>query len=73
MTSTQKEPGLNCPQCGQFIRTTIQELLTAQRLKCPHCHLTLTINRNESKRAMEILKDVNEAQQNLNKASNFSR
>ena len=42
-------------------------------LNCPQCGLTLTINRNESKRAMEILKNVNDAQQNLNKASSFQR
>lgn len=69
----QKEPGLNCPQCGHFIPTTITELLSATGLKCPHCHLVLTINRQESKRAMDILKDVDKAQKNLDKASKFNR
>lgn len=52
----QKTPGLNCPQCGAFIPTSIPELLYSSGLHCMHCGLTLTINRNESKRAMEILK-----------------
>lgn len=69
----QKTPGLNCPQCGAFIPTSIPELLYSRGLHCMHCGLTLTINRNESKRAMEILKNVNDAQQNLNKASSFQR
>lgn len=69
----QKAPGLNCPQCGAFIPTSIPELLYSSELHCMHCGLTLTINRNESKRAMEILKNVNDAQQNLNKASSFQR
>lgn len=69
----QKTPGLNCPKCGAFIPTTIGELLSATGLRCTHCGLVLTINRNESKRAMEILKNVDAAQQNLKKASSFQR
>ena len=69
----QKTPGLNCPKCGTFISTSITELLSASGLHCPHCHLVLNINRNESKRAMEILKNVEEAHQNLKKASSFQR
>ena len=69
----QKTPGLNCPQCGTFIPTSISELLSATGLRCPHCQLVLTINRNESKRAMEILMNVEQAQQNLKKASSFQR
>lgn len=73
MDNQQKTPGLNCPKCGHFIPTTISELLTAQGLLCPHCHLQLTINRNESKKAMEILKNVDEAQKKMEKASTFKR
>lgn len=66
----QNRPGMNCPNCGHFIETTIQQLLTAQALICPHCRLELRINRQESQRAMEILKDVDNAQNNLDKAAN---
>jgi uncharacterized paraquat-inducible protein A len=68
----QQTPGLKCPQCGQFIPTTINELLSAQALKCPYCGLELTINRNESRQAMEILKEVDTAAKNLEKASKFN-
>ena len=61
----QQTPGMKCPNCDSFIPTTIAELLTSPGITCPACRLTLTINREESKRAMEILKDVNQAQQNL--------
>ncbi len=64
---------MNCPKCGNFIPTTIAELLTSPGLRCTKCGLVLTINRNESKQAMEILKNVNEAQQKLDKASHFNR
>lgn len=68
----QQTPGLKCPQCSQFIPTSISELLSAQALRCPFCGLELTINRNESKRAMEILKEVDDATKNLEKASKFN-
>ncbi|MDO4196395.1 MAG: hypothetical protein Q4D33_09615 [Prevotellaceae bacterium] len=71
MNNTQKEPGMNCPQCGNFIRTSIVELLSATGLKCHHCGLVLTINRNESKRAMDLLREVNDAKNNLDRASKF--
>ena len=69
----QREPGLNCPQCGHFIRTTIAELVSTSYLLCPHCHLKLMINRQESKKALDILNKVNDAAQNLEKASHFNR
>ena len=67
----QQTPGLKCPQCGHFIPTTISELLSAPALVCPNCRLSLSINRNESKQAMEILKEVDTASKNLEKASNY--
>lgn len=67
----QQSPGLKCPQCGQFIPTSISELLSANALKCPYCRLELTINRAESKHAMEILKEVDDASKKLDKASKF--
>jgi transcription elongation factor Elf1 len=73
MTTKRQVPGLNCPQCGKFIETTISELLTATGLVCSHCRLQLTINKQESKRAMEIFEDVNKASKNLEKASKFNR
>lgn len=68
----QQTPGLKCPQCGQFIPTSISELLSAQALHCPYCGLVLTINRQESKQAMDILKEVDDASKNLEKASKFN-
>jgi transcription elongation factor Elf1 len=62
---------MKCPQCGQFIPTTISELLSARVLHCPYCHLELTINRAESKHAMDILKEVDDASKKLDNASKF--
>ncbi len=68
----QQTPGLKCPQCSQFIPTSISELLSAPALRCPYCGLELTINRNESQKAMEILKEVDDASKKLEKASKFN-
>lgn len=71
MNGNKQTPGMKCPECGAFIPTSIVELLTASALICHNCHLKLSINRNESKQAMDILKKVNDAQNNVNKASKF--
>ena len=73
MAEKKQVPGLDCPKCGHFIETSISELLTAKGLVCPHCRLQLTINKQESKRALEILSDVDNAAKNLEKASKFNR
>ena len=68
-----QKSGLKCPQCANFIETSVTELLHAQGLRCSHCHLLLTINRHESRQAMEILQKVEDASKNLEKASTFKR
>ena len=65
----QRTPGMNCPKCGQFISTTISELISAQCLKCPHCGLELIVDRGKSQKAIAALKKVEEAQQNVTKTS----
>ncbi len=73
VTNNGKTPGMNCPQCGNFIPTTIAELLTSTGLTCPHCRLRLTINRNESQKAMAILQKVQNASDRLESATKFGR
>ena len=38
-------PGISCPRCGKFIPTTITELMTQGRLRCPYCLSILNIDR----------------------------
>ena len=68
MNHTQQAPGFKCPVCGHTIHTSITELLTQRSLRCPHCFLQLNIDKNESKRAFEIMENVQAAQQKLDKA-----
>lgn len=69
----EQKAGLKCPQCGMFIETSIFELLTAQALECPACHLRLNIDRMKSGPAFEILRKVQQAKDNLEKKSKFDR
>ncbi len=68
----QREPGMPCPRCGGFIRTTAAELLVSAYLRCPHCLLQLTIDRNQSKKALQALQKVEEARLKVEKSSRFN-
>lgn len=50
----QRTPGLSCPKCEIYFPITIPDLLSGT-LQCPHCALTLTIDRNGSTHAMQAL------------------
>lgn len=72
MNNTQQAPGFKCPVCGHPIHTSITELLTQASLRCPHCFLQLNIDKNESKRAFEIMENVQAAQNKLDKAQRMN-
>ena len=65
-------PGMPCPVCGNFIPTTITELLTAN-LHCPHCGLVLMVNRTKCATAMKALAKVAEAQKTVEQTSKFNQ
>ena len=62
--SKEHKTGMNCPQCGALIKTSIFELFTSGALSCPSCHLRISIDRTESKIAFNALRKVQQAQQN---------
>ena len=66
-------PGVTCPGCGNFIPTTIAELLTAHSLRCPTCSLQLMIDRQQSRKALDALQKVQYAQERVRKTENFNR
>ena len=63
--SQHQKAGMKCPQCGAFIETNIFELLTMQALECPDCHLKLNIDRTTSRSAMDALRKVQQAREEL--------
>lgn len=40
-----RSAGLNCPRCGCFIATTIEQIIASKSLVCPSCGLFLTIDK----------------------------
>ncbi len=71
--AADRKAGLNCPQCGAFIETSIFELLTSSALACPSCRLRLSIDRTKSRPAFDALRKVQNAQRNLEQKSKFNR
>jgi len=67
-----QKTGMNCPQCGTFIETSVFELLTSSALLCPSCRLRLSIDRTKSKPAFDALRKIQNAQQNLEQKSKFN-
>ena len=69
----QQRVGMKCPQCGAFIETSIFQLLTANALVCRSCHLRLSIDRMKSRAAIDALRKVQAAQDNLEKRCHFNQ
>ncbi len=72
-SAMDRKAGMNCPQCGTFIETTIFQLLTTNALVCPSCCLRLNIDRVKSRQAFDALRKVQAAQDNLESRSKFNR
>lgn len=65
--------GMKCPVCKGFIPISVHQLLFDGGISCPHCGLSLTINRMQSKQALDALRKLEEATSNLRKAEHFKR
>jgi len=50
-------PGLNCPNCTNFISTDINMLLVFSSIECPHCGLSLAVDQVESKETIKVLRN----------------
>ena len=69
----QQKAGLKCPQCGAFIETSIFQLISGSALVCPQCRLRLNIDSVKSRKAIEALRKVHIAQENLENKSHIRR
>ncbi|MBC1239133.1 hypothetical protein [Nostoc sp. 2RC] len=67
----QRTPGIPCPECGFFIEMSIYSLLSQADFKCPGCLLTLSMDREVSRPALELLQKVNTQMDNLEKHKRF--
>ena len=64
-------PGLSCPVCKGFIPVEPQQLMFGDEILCPDCGYSIPVDRGQSAKALEALRKVEEAIENLRKASNF--
>lgn len=71
--ATQQPSGMSCPICKRFIPISIYQLLHDGAIICPHCELTLTINRSVSQPAMNALKNVESAVSKVRETEKFKR
>ena len=73
MQQQQRLPGIRCPHCGNFIPTSIQQILFSHSLFCPTCGLKLNIDKRKSDKALKILGKVDEAQRRIEDTSKFNK
>ncbi len=62
-----KQNGFGCPVCNHFIPTSVLELVSQSVVICPTCGLNLAIEKENSRKAMEILKKVVEGQKEIDR------
>ena len=69
----QRMPGISCPHCGNFIPTSIQQILHSGSLFCPTCGFRINIDKRKSDKALKILAKVDEAQKRVEDTSKFNK
>lgn len=69
----QQVSGMNCPVCQKFIPISIEQLLHDGSIFCPHCGLQLSINRTESRHALDALAKVEDAMKKVKETETFRK
>ena len=55
------QPGIDCPECGTRILTTIDMILSRAPIECVKCGLRLNVEQEQSKPALESLRKLDGA------------
>lgn len=71
--SSQHMPGMQCPNCGNFIPTSIKQILFSNSLCCSICGLRINIDKRKSDKALKILEKVDKAQRKVEDSSYYSK
>lgn len=72
-TPDQRGSGMNCPICMKFIPLSIFQLLNEGGVTCPHCGQMMTIDKLQSRPALEALKKLEKARKKLRETESFKR
>lgn len=71
--SSQHMPGIPCPNCGNFIPTSIQQILFSKSLYCPTCGLRINIDKRKSDKALKTLEKIDKAQKKSEESLQVSK
>ncbi|MDX2361875.1 MAG: hypothetical protein QNK23_13785 [Crocinitomicaceae bacterium] len=63
------KPGINCPECGTRILTTIDMVLSRVPIECAMCGLKMNVEQEESKPALDSLRKLDGALKEAEKVS----
>lgn len=59
---SQHMSGVPCPNCGNFIPISMQQILFSNSICCPICGLSINIDKRKSDKALEMLKKIEDTQ-----------
>ena len=63
---TNEPRGLSCPRCKNLIQFRIEDLLRRTSFRCSGCALELTLDRRQSREALQALEKLQVAIETLN-------
>lgn len=66
----QQVPGMNCPGCRAFIPFSIRQLLSGP-IECPACGLRLEIDAEPSRKAVQVLEELDQKLRKNTSATGF--
>ena len=67
----EKKSGFNCPECNFYVEVTLKSLLFEQSQTCPSCLTKFTMDRQESRQALDLMQKLNTVIDNLESAKDF--
>jgi len=59
--------GVPCPECNFVIPTTIPMLLSGEPIVCPMCGLALHVDAEKSAQSLQLVRNLHEATQQVDK------
>lgn len=73
LSELDNKPGITCPnrECNQKFSVSLQDFLYQISLKCPHCLLELTLDRDKSRETIKAASDLEAAIRNAEKSKKF--
>lgn len=65
-----RKPGLKCPECGNLISVSIEQIISAGSVYCSNCFLELKIDAGKSAASINALKKLKQGLSEAEKIKN---